>query len=199
MKIQQDRPFPTLTWAEAVAYLKADGILAYPTDTVWGLGCRADNSSLSMKCLGLKGGDRASIASVITIPEKIRELVVLPDRWDELLPGPYTLVLPLKTHTLNHISSQDHFLGCRIPNHTQLLQMVRHSDFPIITTSLNKTGHAPITDLKQAQVLSSEWGIKMIGEETRLTGASTVLKWDGSKWILLRKGIGPIPHFTGII
>ena len=142
-----EQRFVELSWNEAVDHLKQSRFLAYPTDTLWGLGCRADNAELCYQCLDLKGENRSRVASCVMPQELISNYVELPSNWNQLLPGPYTLVLPLKTKQLEHIASPDGFLGCRIPGHDMLNKMVSKLGVPLVTTSLNQTGQAPLPAL----------------------------------------------------
>ena len=182
-----------LNWENAIEFILTGGILVYPTDTLWGLGCRADDAGLCHRCLSLKGRDRHHTASVIVPPDLLDQIVELPPDWERFLPGPYTLVLPTKTLIFNHIASEDGFLGCRIPNHSGLMDLVSQVGVPLVTTSLNPSGRPPVTTFSEARQLAAKWSIGIIAEETRLEGASTVMKWNRQGWRILRVGAGPVP------
>lgn len=185
--------FTRLTWRHVPEHLASGGMLAYPTDTLWGLGCRADDADLCKRCLGLKGEKRQPVASVIMTPNMLSRFVHVPAEVDEFFPGPYTLVLPLKVSGFEHIASSDGFLGCRIPARPALIEAVGILDIPLVTTSLNRSGHAPACTFEDSEALAKRWGIGVVDEGAVLSGASTILKWDPPNWTLLRKGVGRIP------
>jgi tRNA threonylcarbamoyl adenosine modification protein (Sua5/YciO/YrdC/YwlC family) len=192
--------YELLSWEKAVSHLTEGGILIYPTDTLWGLGCRADLPTLCRACLALKGESRSSVASVILTPTMLASEVQCPPAGKALLPGPYTLVLPTVSTQWKHLCSensqnQKSFLGCRIPDHAKLIEMVAHLDVPIITTSVNSTGKDPIIHFEEADAMAKQWKVAIVREEVSLSEASTVLKWDETSWTLLRRGSGSLPEF----
>ncbi|PIE02000.1 MAG: hypothetical protein CSA81_09060 [Acidobacteria bacterium] len=193
MKETKNRHHTSLTWVDAVSYMQGGGIFAYPTDTLWGLGCRADWLDLSMQTLALKGESRKPVASVVTTPEDLESLVEVPKGWHTILPGPFTLVLPLKEPSLKHLASDDLYLGCRIPDYPKLINLVRAAGVPLITTSLNLTGQAPATCLEEARKVAEFFQVGLIEEETHMLGASTVIKWNKTSWQILRQGLGIVP------
>lgn len=195
--------YKLLTWEKAVTYLAEGGILIYPTDTLWGLGCRADLPLLCQTCLALKGESRSSVASVILTSKMLASEVQCPPAGKSLLPGPYTLVLPVVSTRWKHLCSrnalnQTSFLGCRIPDHAKLIEMVEHLNVPIITTSVNSTGEEPVIRFEDADAMAKHWNIAIVHEEVSLSDASTVLKWDETSWSLLRRGSGSPPEFIKV-
>lgn len=185
----------SLSWAQAVDHVVNGGILVYPTDTVWGLGCRADDRPLVLRCLGLKGPARTTIASVITPLENLEALVyVHPEsHWQAFLPGPYTLILPLKDRRFEHLAGPGPTLGCRVPDLPPLVDMVGRTGVPLVTTSCNPHGQAPAQTLAEARRWAEFWDAGLVCHETTCSSASTVLKWNTTSWTCLRRGAGPFP------
>lgn len=185
-----------MNWSESVSWLRSGGILAYPTDTLWGLGCRADDAVLAERCLNLKGAVRSSVASVALTRPMLDEVAKVPEsaNLEQLLPGPYTLVLPLIDPGFRHLASSDQTLiGVRVPNHPELLAAIETLDAPILSTSMNRHGEQAVGSYHEAKRLANKWGVGVIDEPFSARGPSTVLKWTDEGWCLLRLGIGPWP------
>lgn len=185
-----------MDWREAMIHVAHGGMLAYPTDTLWGLGCMADDPDRVRSCLALKGTGRQPVASVIVDPGLLGDFVHLPSdaSWKRFLPGPYTLVLPLKQEHLNHLSGDGGSLGVRIPDHPQLMDMVRQLGQPLLTTSLNSHDQPPAPTLRQARRTATQMGIPCVDEAFDGIGPSTVVRWSArGEWICLRQGVGRFP------
>ncbi|MCB1044172.1 MAG: Sua5/YciO/YrdC/YwlC family protein [Acidobacteria bacterium] len=180
-----------MQWQASISWLQSGGALAYPTDTLWGLGCRADDPGAVLGCLSLKGPDRQANCSVIVPIMLLHEIADVPDDIDRFLPGPYTLILPLKDKRYRHLA-QGETIGVRRPDCPDLLQTVDALGVPLVTTSLNAHGQSPAHDLLEAKQVAESWGIPCIEQSFDAVGPSTILLWrDG--WEVLRRGIGIMP------
>ena len=124
--------------------IKKGAVFIYPTDTIYGIGCDATNEEAVKKIRDLK--DRPDRPFSVIAPNKEwilehckpEEKVVGEERIQKL-PGPYTLVMHLKTETLIAPSCNNSLktLGVRIPRHW-FSRMVKELDLPLVTTSANK-------------------------------------------------------------
>lgn len=117
-----------------------DEIFIYPTDTIYGIGCDATNSSLVKKIREIKQRDEKPFSMIAPSKEWILEnFKVDKNLIDKYLPGPYTLLLEKKDiNFLKEVSSNE-FVGVRIPDNsfTKILQKL---NIPIVTTSVNLSG-----------------------------------------------------------
>lgn len=143
--------------ASATATLKEGGILAVPTETVYGLAVRLDNEAAILKLLTLK--DRAvdsgkvltiMVPSVHDIPDFAlvdRRRKALANRY---FPGELTLIFE-KNPNFHHIYF-DHFdtVGIRIPANNYMLGLLRKNG-PLLVTSANPRGEAPCMDSKEVE------------------------------------------------
>lgn len=176
-----------MKWAEAVSHVNEGGLLVYPTDTVWGLGCRADRKDWVASCLAAKGPQRNPVCSVICHPDFVSRIVDCSEvNLSEFLPGAFTLILPLKDQRFSHVASEDGFLGVRIPDLPELLEFVKKVGKPFITTSANKTGTPPCTDAHQAKAFAQDIGAAWIAHDQVSGQPSTILKWHQGTWQKLR-------------
>ncbi len=185
-----------MDWDQAVDWLERGCALAYPTDTLWGLGCRADDPAAVSRCLAIKGPSRQTTSSMIVPLEWLHEIVVMPSEAevDRFLPGPYTLVLPLRQMRFKHLADPKlSTIGIRVPNHLKLMAAVHKLGQPLLTTSLNQHGREPALNYEQAKALADVCGIGIVDEAFDGEGPSTVIRWHQDRWHVLRQGLGPAP------
>lgn len=135
--------------------IRAGAIFIYPTDTIYGIGCIATNSTAIKKIQKIK--QRTTPFSVI-VPSKtwIKKNCVINKhalKWLNKLPGKYTLILPLKNNrcSAQEVNQKSGTLGVRIPNHW-VSSIARALKKPIITTSVNVHEKKPMTSLKDLDI-----------------------------------------------
>jgi len=124
-----------------IEILNNGGIILYPTDTIWGLGCDATNIKAIEKIISLKGRDSSKnliiLVSDIEMLEKYIEF--LPSQALSLLnefKTPLTIIYP-KSKNLPSLLSQDETIGIRIPKHKYCQELIRNFKKPIVSTSAN--------------------------------------------------------------
>ena len=129
----------------AVETLKAGGIILYPTDTVWGIGCDATDEAAVARVFELK--QRADSKSLITlvadadmlgkyvkvIPEVAINLLEVNDR-------PMTIIYPDAMGLAPNVVAEDGSAGIRIPMHDVCVEVIRRFRKPIVSTSANVSG-----------------------------------------------------------
>jgi L-threonylcarbamoyladenylate synthase len=132
--------------------LEQDHVVAFPTDTVYGLGANGYSKTAIQKLYAAKGRDENKPLILLTDSiEKIKPyttdlenplLIYMKENW----PGPVTIILPFNpASSLVFSKITCTTLGIRIPNHPLLLDLLTSLPFPVVTTSANKTGQEPLT------------------------------------------------------
>ena len=136
----------------ARAHLRRGGLLVYPTDTLWGLGCSALDGAAVARLLRLKKRSSNGLSVMIGSPDELWALgerspvaEALAARW---LPGPLTLVLPAACALPTGVG-RDGTIGLRVPDHPVALALAR--GLPIVTTSANRHGAPPAATLAEAR------------------------------------------------
>jgi L-threonylcarbamoyladenylate synthase len=133
----------------AAEVLRAGGIVAYPTESCYGLGCDPRRSAALRRLLRLKRRPRE--LGLILIADDVQRLTPWfnwPDdtvrtRVLESWPGPITWLLPAR-HTVNHWLRGDHdTLALRVTAHPGAAALCRHAGLPLVSTSANRHGHPP--------------------------------------------------------
>lgn len=145
----------------ALARLGADGFVAYPTETVWGLGACVDRP-LAIERL-MKWKKRSTDAPLAVLVPSIEAALELGCQIDEVTqqlmeafwPGPLTIVVPCQGRFAGGVAAGDGALGLRRSPHplAQALALaVRAADLgPLTSTSFNRVGESPATDIDSAR------------------------------------------------
>jgi len=137
-------PKKKTAWMQNFADIEAikSKVLIYPTDTVYGIGCNAENEMLIDRIFSIKGRDKKKPMSVIAPDKKwiLENCIVSKDILDKYLPGPYTLLLKKKdAGFLKYATAGASTIGVRIPAH-RISKLVEEAGVPFITTSANISG-----------------------------------------------------------
>lgn len=140
---------------ELIERINDGEVFIHPTDTIYGLGCNALDESAVKKIRKLK--ERKESPFSLWVPGKswIKENCIVTkeaEKWLDKLPGPYTLVLKLKTKNTiaSSVTMGAGTVGVRIPNHW-FHRVVELANIPIITTSANRTGKQFMTSLENLE------------------------------------------------
>lgn len=186
----------TMNIDKVVSHLKSGGIIAYPTETVWGLGVDISNPSAVKKLLNLKNRDTTKAISVLVRNIfQAKELAEFDSQSEKLMslfwPGPVTFVLKAKKSVSDEITGRTGFVGLRCSPHPFVSELTKKLGAAITSTSANKSRESPAQiedDLLKwlpREVLRVEW--KEDKKDFKSLG-STVVKIDSGKLSLLRQG-----------
>jgi L-threonylcarbamoyladenylate synthase len=181
--------------SEAAEIIRAGGLVAFPTETVYGLGANALDPAAVQKIFEMKGrpGTSPLIVHVASIAMARQIVAEWPPLAEELArqwwPGPLTLVLPKKSIVPDSVTAALPTVGVRMPNHPIALALIEAAGVPVAAPSANKfTGLSPTSpDHVRAAfgdaVPVLEGGPSAVGIE------STVVAIAGGKLTLLRPGM----------
>src|SRR6201996_286742 len=131
--------------AKALKVLKDGGIILYPTDTIWGIGCDATNTSAIKKIYKLKQRDETkSMIILLDTENKLESYIsdVNPLAYDliEYTENPLTLVMPGAKNISPALISSDGSVGIRISKHPFNQQLIQRLRKPLVSTSANISG-----------------------------------------------------------
>lgn len=199
VRIHPDSP-PPRAISQAVRLLEDDGVIIYPTDTVYGLGCAINRPKAIARIRQLKGlKEKEALFSFIC--ESISQVSQFSDisnenfaRLREYLPGPYTLILPGRKRLPAYVQGKRRTIGARIPGHEVPLALVRELGVPLVSTSLplQSVGTEFGTD---PELMHEQWGLRVdMVIDSGLGGCvpSTVLDCTGEEVVVLRAGKGEV-------
>jgi L-threonylcarbamoyladenylate synthase len=133
--------------AKALKVLQEGGIILYPTDTIWGIGCDATNTDAVKKIYRLKQRDEAkSMIILLDTDNKLESYIgeVPSIAYDliEYAENPLTLVMPGAKNVAPALISSDGSLGVRIVKHNFCEQLIQRLRRPLVSTSANISGKA---------------------------------------------------------
>lgn len=130
-----------------ISSLKSTGLVVFPTDTVYGLLVDAENQAAVKKLIAFKNRPAGKPISVFTNTELINNLVIISPSQEkivkDILPGPFTLILPSKHQVSELLESETGTLGVRIPKNDLIKGLVDRFRKPITATSANTAGRSP--------------------------------------------------------
>lgn len=133
---------------QALRVLREGGIIVYPTDTVWGIGCDATNEEAVAKIYALKHReDSKSMLVLLDSAAKLNYYVDVPEAAGILLDSisgltsPLTLIYPNARHLAGNLVAQDGSVGIRITNEPFSHALCAQLKKPLVSTSANITGH----------------------------------------------------------
>lgn len=128
-----------------VEVLRRGGLILYPTDTVWGIGCDATNTDAVARIYRLKRSENKKsmlvlCASADTIVRYVNKAPDIAFEVMELADKPLTLILPGASGLAENLIPEEGTLGVRVPDHEFCLAMLRAFGRPVVSTSANISG-----------------------------------------------------------
>jgi L-threonylcarbamoyladenylate synthase len=135
--------------AEAAAIVLRGGVVAYPTDTLYGLAVDPFSTAAVERLFAIKGRDRSrAIPLVASDVEQVEAWAgelsntarALAARW---WPGPLTLIIPARSTLCRELVGEDGSVGVRVPAHTVAVALACEVGWPITSTSANRSGEPP--------------------------------------------------------
>ncbi len=196
-----DKPNPE-TIAKAVEILGSDGIIIYPTDTVYGMGCDMINPRAFERLCKLTG----------QVPEKANPSLICHDLshlsdftkpisnhvfrvMKKALPGPYTFILPCNNNIPKIFRSNKKTIGIRVPDNSIVREIVKALGNPILNMSVHDPGDEMMEYTTDPEIIHNYYGSKVdlvISGGFGHLAASTVLDCTGEEIVMLRQGLGEV-------
>ena len=172
--------------------LISGGILAFPTDTVFGLGCIMDEKAtkriyeakgrsfdkpLPMMCSSLE-----MIESVAYVNEKARKII------DAFVPGAITLIFKKKNNVEDYITQGKDTIGIRVPDDEFILNLIDRLSMPLMVTSANNSGEESLLKWKDVYKVMNGRIDAIVCEDATGDVSSTIVDVTGEDIKILREG-----------
>lgn len=183
-----------------VEILKEGGVIIYPTDTVYAVGCDINNVRAVRRVCQLKGvkpekanfsmicRDLSGVAAYAKVNDDVFKLM------KRNLPGPFTFVLPSTGKLPNVMMNRRKTIGIRIPDNLIVLSLVEELGNPLLTTSVRE-GCDGVEYMTDPELIHEKYGkcvdLVIDGGYGRST-ASTVVDCTGDEMTVIRQGIGEL-------
>lgn len=180
---------------QAAAILQSGGLVAFPTETVYGLGADADNAAAVRAIFAAKGrpADHPVIVHLAQIQDLAQWATEIPDQAWELAekfwPGPLTLILPRSLRVKDVVTGGLPTIGLRVPRNSIALAILREFGGAIAAPSANRFGRVSPT---RAEHVRAEFGdslpLIIDGGDCEVGLESTIVDCSGSLPVILRPG-----------
>ncbi len=191
--------------AEAARLIQTGRLVAFPTETVYGLGANALDAAAVQRIYEAKGRPATSPLIVhVSSPEAAREIT---DEWPELAdllaerfwPGPLTLVLRKSKSIPDNVTAGLDTVGVRVPAHPVALSLLERAQVPIAAPSANRFMQiSPTTAAHVRAGLGDRVDLVLDGGPTDVGIESTVVALGGRKPLVLRPGIISLPELEAV-
>lgn len=186
---------------KAVQILKEGGVIIYPTDTVYGIGCDIFNKEALDRIFSIKSDASSKLLSFVCPDLKdIAKYAKVSDyayrTMKHLLPGPYTFVLPAAKEVPKKLWSKRKTVGIRIPNHQIALTLVSELGNPIISSSVTNRAGEVLTDPLSIKTLFGG-SVDLMLAAGHLSGIpSSVIDLSTETPEVIREGAGDVSLFA---
>src|SRR3990172_3320178 len=185
------------TIRRAAYVLSQGGVIVYPTDTVYGIGCDITKKNAIERIVQIKArtlkkpfsftcSDLKHISHYAEVTDSNYRIL------KRFLPGPYTFILPATKYVPQLLRAKQKTVGIRIPDHPVTLALVQELGNPLLSTSANLTGDDVITDPDEIERVFGKL-VDMILQCGMLSNTpSSVVSLADNKVEVLRKGTGDV-------
>jgi tRNA threonylcarbamoyl adenosine modification protein (Sua5/YciO/YrdC/YwlC family) len=183
----------------AVDALQAGDIVAYPTDTVYGMGCDLFNRKAIDRLYQLKGidkgqklaflcGDLADVSKYAMMHQHVYRAL------KQHLPGPYTFILEASRDVPKIVQSNRRTVGVRIPDSAVVRALILELGAPILSTTAARHGEDPSPDPHDVDALFPGLALVLDGGPGALEPTS-VVDLTGDEPVVIRRGVGDVSAF----
>ncbi len=175
--------------------LDSDGIIIFPTDTVYGIGCNCFSTKALDKLFHFKNRDYSKPINVLTDSvDKIDLVVKKKNQVEErlikdYLPGDMTIILEKKDTVPNLLTANLKTIGVRIPKDEIALKILKEYPYPIATTSVNLSGESPGVEVNDfLEEFKDKVDMIVDGGKSKIGIASTIVQVENETIKVLRQG-----------
>ncbi|TBR20362.1 MAG: threonylcarbamoyl-AMP synthase [Chitinophagaceae bacterium] len=179
---------------KCVAVLESGGIVLYPTDTIWGIGCDATNSEAVAKIYQLK--NRADEKAMIVLVAQENEVLKYVEELDlkvfdylKTVQKPTTVVYENATHLAKNLLGKDGSIGIRICKDDFCRELINRFKKPIVSTSANKSGDEFPKNFEVVDIAirnGVDYIVQYRQDDKKNVTPSSVVKWKNGEAQVLR-------------
>lgn len=196
LSINPNHPEPRKV-QRVVQVLNEGGVIAYPTDTVYGLGCDAMNKQAVERLYQIKGMSRdQALAFICPDLSDIAKYAVVENAvyrvLKRFLPGPYCFILQATRDVPKIVQTKHKTVGIRVPNHPITTAIVRELGRPLISTTAGRSGQEPLVDPWEIDQEFSGLDLVIDAGDAGGTVPTTVVDLSQGDVRVVREGAGPV-------
>lgn len=188
MKIKCDK----IGIAKASEIIKNGGVVDFPTDTVYGIGCDPYNKDAIKRIYKIKSRKSSKSLPILDFSKDMAVSIVGFDKnsekiADEFWPMPLTLILKLKDRNLESLSV-NRKIAIQVPKHSCTLKLLKECNF-LIGTSANISGTGSFTNPAERYQNIQDFDLFLDGKTISSDGESTIIEFEEDKLKIHREGI----------
>ncbi|MGE5436794.1 MAG: L-threonylcarbamoyladenylate synthase [Syntrophothermus sp.] len=184
---------------KAVSVLREGGVIIYPTDTVYGIGCDIYNKEALERIFSIKNDGSKLFSFICSDLKDISKYAKVSDyaykTMKHLLPGPYTFILPAAKLVPKTLWSKRKTVGIRVPNHPITLTLVKELGNPIISTSTTNRKGDLIFDSSEIRSIFQNQVDLMLASGNLSGDPSSVVDLSDEAPEVIREGAGDVSLF----
>jgi len=172
--------------------LEKDGVIIFPTDTVYGIGCNPYSTKAIQRIYQIKKRDEAKPFPILGYSkDELNKIVFFDEKSSRLIekfwPGKLTLVLKLKDQKLKETMSLSDKVAVRVPNNKCVLSLLKECKL-LIGTSANTSGTSSLIDSKDCNQQLSNYDILIDYGRIQSDGESTIIEINNGELNVIRIG-----------
>ena len=176
----------------AAKSIKDGGIVIFPTDTVYGIGCDPYNKSAVEKIYKIKNREKGKLFPILGFSKnELSKIARFDEKANKVIekfwPGQLTLVLPLIDKKLKTSMNLEGKIAVRVPNNNCVLAVLEQCKL-IIGTSANMSGLNSFSDPNDCEKNMSNYDVFLDGGKISSEGESTIVEINQKGIVILRKG-----------
>ncbi len=176
----------------AATTIKNGGVVVFPTDTVYGIGCDPRNAKAVEAIFRIKKRRESKQLPVLGYSkEEVSKIAVFDDISskiaDRFWPGQVTLVLKLKDNEIKKAMNLNDKIAVRVPSHPGVLALLKECKL-IVGTSANFSGHPAFSDSRKVQENFSDYDVFLDGGTISNSVSSTIVEVKDGILRILRQG-----------
>ena len=173
--------------------IKKGGIVVFPTDTVYGIGCNPYNANSVEKIYEIKSREKIKSLPVLAYSlDTVKEIAHIDTFTEKIIkkywPGPLTLILELTDKKLKKSLNLDNKIAVRIPDSKCTLKLLEKCGL-LVGTSANISGSSPSTDPKECLKNITNYDVFLNGGTITSKGESTIIEIENEEIKIIRKGV----------
>ena len=177
---------------KSVEIIENGGVIIFPTDTVYGIGCNPYDANAVKKIYEIKSREKIKSLPVLASSIEIVKQISIIDEFTEKIikkywPGPLTLILKLKDKNLKKSLNLEDKIAVRIPNSLCTLKLLNKCNL-LVGTSANVSGDSSFTDPQECMKNIKNYDIFVDGGTITSKGESTIIEIENEKIHVIREG-----------
>ena len=177
---------------KSVEIIENGGVIIFPTDTVYGIGCNPYDANAVKKIYEIKSREKIKSLPVLASSIEIVKQISIIDEFTEKIikkywPGPLTLILKLKDKNLKESLNLEDKIAVRIPNSVCTLKLLNKCNL-LVGTSANVSGDSSFTDPQECMKNVKNYDIFVDGGTITSKGESTIIEIENEKIHVIREG-----------